>query len=388
MKILHAVEYYHPSLGGAQEIVRRISEHLVQLGHEVTVATTKIPERQVSEYNGVTIQEFTVSGNKAKGLKGEVEKYRDFVKQGSFDIIMLYAAQQWTVDALLEILPEIKAKKVFVPCGFSGLNLPAYHEYFVRMPEWLNQFDWLVFLSNNYRDIDFAKQHGIQHFSVIPNGAAAEEFTSLPTDFRQKNNLEKTFLVLTVGSHTGVKGHTFAMRTFTKAKINDAALLVIGNTPLGGGCKRRCKILAAVLNQWPGNKKRQKQIIFMDPPRADVLGAYEAANLFIFPSNIEASPLVLFESMASGLPFITFDVGNAKEIITWSGGGMLAKTQHRANGYSYGFASDFAHQIEQLFSNQGLRQQLGQAGKSAWEQSFTIEKLAQKYEELYKQLVK
>ena len=40
MKILHTVEYYAPSVGGAQEVVRQISERMVQRGHQVTVATT------------------------------------------------------------------------------------------------------------------------------------------------------------------------------------------------------------------------------------------------------------------------------------------------------------------------------------------------------------
>jgi glycosyltransferase involved in cell wall biosynthesis len=49
--------------------------------------------------------------------------------------------------------------------------------------------------------------------------------------------------------------------------------------------------------------------------RIETLAAYHQADLFLFPSNIECSPLVLFESIASKTPFLTTDVGNAKEII-------------------------------------------------------------------------
>ena len=34
MKILHTVQYYHPIQGGAQEVVKQISEQLVRRGHE------------------------------------------------------------------------------------------------------------------------------------------------------------------------------------------------------------------------------------------------------------------------------------------------------------------------------------------------------------------
>lgn len=388
MKILHAVEYYYPSLGGAQEIVRRISEHLIKLGHEVTVATTQIPGRASSEHHGVTIEEFAIHGNYTKGMRGEVDRYRKFVIEGKFDVVMVYAAQQWTTDAILEILPQIPAKKVFVPCGFSGLYRKEYKEYFSLMPDWLRQFDWLVFLSETYRDITFARQHGLLNFSVIPNGAAAEEFDQPRMDFRKKYNLADNFLLLTVGGHTGVKGHTFAMRTFTRANIHNATLVIVGNTPLGGGCKRRCELLAGFFNRLPANTRCHKRIILLDPPRAEVVAAYTAADIFVFPSNIEASPLVLFESMAAGLPFITFDVGNAAEIVDWSKGGIVAKTQMRTNGYSYGQASDFARHIEELYQQPEQRLQLGQAGQAAWKKSFTIESLAQRYADLYQQLLR
>ena len=63
MKILHTVEYYQPSVGGAQEVVRQISERLVQRGHEVKVATTVHPGRSAKIINGVRIAEFDIKGN-------------------------------------------------------------------------------------------------------------------------------------------------------------------------------------------------------------------------------------------------------------------------------------------------------------------------------------
>lgn len=36
MKILHTVEFYEPSVGGAQEVIKQISLQLVKRGHEVT----------------------------------------------------------------------------------------------------------------------------------------------------------------------------------------------------------------------------------------------------------------------------------------------------------------------------------------------------------------
>src|SRR3954451_984506 len=122
VRILHAVEFYAPSVGGAQEVVRQISERLAARGHDVTVATSAHPERSAPELNGVGIREFAASGNAVRGMAGDVEGYRRFVADGRFDVVMTYAAQQWTTDALLDGLDTIAAPVVLAPCGFSGLG--------------------------------------------------------------------------------------------------------------------------------------------------------------------------------------------------------------------------------------------------------------------------
>ena len=121
MKILHTVELYFPSTGGIQEAVRQISENLVKAGHSVTVATSKLPNRKSNVINGVSIEEFEISGNLVRGITGEVKKYQNYLLNSDFDIIANFAAQQWTVDCTFPIIDKIKAKKVFVPTGFSGL---------------------------------------------------------------------------------------------------------------------------------------------------------------------------------------------------------------------------------------------------------------------------
>ena len=99
MRILHTCEFYYPHIVGAEEVVRRISEGLVQRGHEVTVATTRDQFRDFSELRGVAVDEFSIRGNAVKGFRGEVGRFLDYVLQADFDIIMNYAAQCWPTPA-------------------------------------------------------------------------------------------------------------------------------------------------------------------------------------------------------------------------------------------------------------------------------------------------
>src|SRR5436190_14274778 len=189
MKILHTVEFYSPSVGGAQEVVRQISEQLVSRGHEVTVATTKLAVRRDAVINGVRIESFAISGNAVRGCTGEVDRYREFLRTGNFDIIMNYAAQQWATDLTYCILDRLPCRKVMAPCGFSALFDPQYASYFDKLPDRLRKYDHLIFHSYVGRDIDFARKHGMEYVSTIPNGASMEEFEEPDRSFRARYNI-------------------------------------------------------------------------------------------------------------------------------------------------------------------------------------------------------
>uniref|UniRef100_A0A832E0V0 Glycosyltransferase family 1 protein n=1 Tax=candidate division WWE3 bacterium TaxID=2053526 RepID=A0A832E0V0_UNCKA len=395
MKILHTVEFYDPSVGGMQEVVKQISERLVKLGHDVTVATTKLPGRKSLNIRGVKIREFAISGNLVRGLSGETDKYQDFLINSEFDVMVNFAAQQWATDLAFEVLDRVKAKKVFVPTGFSGLYLPEYKRYFEKMGDWMKKYDMNVFLSNDYRDINFARKVGVspKKTTIIPNGAGEDEFLSPSgTDIRKKLGIPSNhFLILLVGSHTGVKGHKEAIEIFSRAKIKNAALLIVGNI-FGGGCSLSCPRKAFFFNLSPrrwfpaGDGKR---LIITELSREETVAAYQSADLFLFPSNIECSPIVLFEAMASRTPFLTADVGNSAEIVEWSGGaGIVLPTDKDAQGFARVRIPGSVEILEEIYHDSVRRQKMAEAGFQAWKKRFTWEKIALEYESLYRNLLK
>ena len=83
MRILHTVEFYEPSKGGAQEVIKQLSERLAARGHDVTVATSYLPTRSSAELNGVKIRQFHVRGNRVKGISGEAVGIKNHVRMRS-----------------------------------------------------------------------------------------------------------------------------------------------------------------------------------------------------------------------------------------------------------------------------------------------------------------
>ena len=91
--------------------------------------------------------------------------------------------------------------------------------------------------------------------------------------------------------------------------------------------------------------------------------------------------------MASKTPFLTTDVGNAKEIIEWSRGGVLIPTVKDKQGYSHADLGKAAKLIEELYCNPEKRDALRNAGFKNWQEKFSWEKIARRYEEVYGKLL-
>lgn len=429
LSILLACEFYAPSVGGVQEVMRQIAERLVARGHSVTVATTRLQERTTEQINGVDIAQFSVAGNAVAGLSGEVDRYRQFLLDARFDLVMVKAAQQWTFDAMIAVLDRIRMKSVFIPCGFSKLFEPEYAQYYREMPGVLRRFDRLVFYATHYRDIDFARQHGIDSFCVLPNGADEREF-AVPRDpaFRRRHSIpEEAFLLITVGNVNGQKGHHELLESLPWiAPTRPVFLLMIGARPSAASkglalvrqvraaigargpaglvdLMRRLLSRAREASSRPAEQSAPRtspdtllaqvnapgalpRAALMALPRAEVVQAYLNADLFVFASNVEYSPLVLFEAAAAGLPFLSVPVGNAAEIAEWTGCGIICPAAQDARGYTRVSAEILGAGISRLVENQANLRALGATGRQRFLESYTWEAITRRYEALFFEL--
>ncbi len=461
MRLLLCCEFYHPSRGGVQEVMRQIAERLAAAGHDVTVATTRLKERDFKVLNGVRIEEFDIAGNRAHGLRGEVDRYVAFLKSFDCDAILIKAAQQWTFDAAWDALDSMTARKVFIPCGFSGLYEPAYAAYFQSLPVILAKFDQLIFYAESYRDVDFARAHGLTRLSFLPNGASEIEFAQRPAPgIRARLGIpEDALLLITVGTPITAKGHPEVAQAFGLLEKGDRPLSLILNgrwttpepdepegpaaalrssAPHGRALRRIARRaiatfqregieafarrvgawayyrslgvvgrllrsvqawLAAIvyrvrraahslglaseevsapprppmtIDHWISEAEAQpgKQVLRTNLPRKDLVEAMFAADLFVFASRVEYSPLVLFEACAAGLPFVTVPVGNSAEIVGWTGGGVLCPAHRDERGYTIVEPAVLAEQIGLLLADPDRRAALGRYGRAAWETNF------------------
>lgn len=393
MRILHLVEFYEPSVGGAQECVKQISERLVQSGHEVTVFTSSLPRSPKKEtIRGVSVRRFSVKGNLVRGITGtDSALFQKSVIDGEFDVIMCYAAQQWTFDLLNEVIKKISAKKVLVPCGFSGLNDPNYHDYYKKMPKWLKEYDQLVLLSETYQDATFIKKYGLVQTRLIPNCADEREFDKVPSqrafdEIKQRYQLNRRVLC-TIGGFTGMKGQMETMAVFKRLPMQDISLVVIGNNDFNQPYFDECKRFAQDINKTEKNKNVVLLEMGKDIDRTSTIKVLQMSEVFLFMSYIEASPLVIFESMAAGTAFLSSRVGNVKEIISWTKAGWSIGGKKDAAGMFKANKITAFVKLLLLLSIKPIQTRLARNGRKQFTERYNWRACSRLYETMYKELV-
>jgi L-malate glycosyltransferase len=363
MRILHTVEFYHPRVGGAELVVQRVSESLRRRGHEVTVATSAQTGTPVDEeIQGVRVVRFDVRGNAVKGIRGNADAYRRFIREERADIMMNYAAQAWPTDIAMPMLLEIASGKVLAACGYSGLvglRRPLYALYFHRLPRFLAQYDRVIYHSARYQDKAFGDRHGLRNGCVIPNGIDLSEFEGIATDFASKHAITTPYLLVTVSNHYRIKGHARVIRAFRALCRRDVTLAILGRAPSSrNACTDACRRAA----------RRDPQIrVIENPPRRDVVAALRGANAFLLGSHIEAYPLVILEAMASGTPFVSFDVGSVAELP----GGLVVRS-----------VREMAAATARILGKPELAARLSEEGRAA-AMTHDWEHIVDRYEELY-----
>jgi glycosyltransferase involved in cell wall biosynthesis len=345
-----------------------LSERLVKRGHRVTVATTKLADRTFAELNGVQIEEFDVRGAIARGFTGsDIARYQQFLLKHPADIMMNYAAQQWATDLAFDMLASTSNRRVSIiaPCGYSALSdsktlqMPQFADYFNNViPTYLPNYDAAVYHSGRYQDYEFAQNHGFNNSVIIPNGVCEEEFSQPPkVAFRQKYNITTRYMGLCVANFYKGKGQDKIIECVRQMNRPDFTIVCIGKE---GGELGNLYKLASGLN-----------VRFcVGIEREDTLAAYHEADIFLFGSEKECSPLVIVEAKASRTPFVSTDCGNVRE---WKGGVVCAPEK-------------MAVYANRILDEEIIHRSFAEDGWREWKEKLTWETIVDKYEELYLEL--
>lgn len=225
---------------------------------------------------------------------------------------------------------------------FDRVNILSCPNAFVSLSQWSQKkLKWMNPFIN---------------YKYIPNGVDLDKFKSKGQSFQTK--LRKP-IVLAVGAFTDQKRMDLAIKAVSK--LTNTSLLIVGSV---GSLKSKLET--------DGKEMLGDRFQILSVPFERMPEIYRTANIFTLPStSSEAFGNVLVEAMASGLPVVAIDDPIRKEIV--GDAGILVDPTNM---------EEYVEALQKtLESDWGDKPRL-QAEKFSWD------KIAEQYEELFKNLLK
>jgi glycosyltransferase involved in cell wall biosynthesis len=147
-----------------------------------------------------------------------------------------------------------------------------------------------------------------------------------------------------------------------RTRYPDVEFQIVGD----GRCREQLMKLATALGVLP-------QVRFMGH-RDDVPAILSESDLFVLPSESEASPNVILEAMAAGLPVVASNVGGIPELVTDGVTGSLVPPAD---------SDALAAALLDLLDHPGRATAFGQAGRARIEQEHSFDRTVVQFETLY-----
>jgi glycosyltransferase involved in cell wall biosynthesis len=373
MKILISTFTYWPASNGVANCAVRQSLALSRAGHDVTVVS--YGKGEDTQLENVRIRHFDVSGSRRllEGISGS-EGYRQFLLNEQYDIIIIHCWQAWPLDSIIDILPQISAKKVLISHGISVRNYFDLKSFITRfrwsqyekvlIPQIFKHIDHIVFLEEHQDKDRFLdkflrdKYYQTLPYSVIPNGGEAFD-TVGKTMFREKYSIkDEEVMVLLVGSYSRIKNEKEAVRIFSKLQQKNVKLVLIG----GHDNSYRAELQQQIAQLPTAISTRILSLTGLT--REEIASAYKGADIYLNVSQTESQPLVILDAIANRVPFVS----NQRGAISSIPGGVVVKRNR-----------DIAGALDALAQDPERRKQLGIAGRRGYEEKYNWDLYASKY---------
>lgn len=323
MWVVLASHRYPPATGGSERIAELIATGLVRRGHRVTVVTAREPStREREERDGVEVIRLPL--RPIGGVRVPV-RYLRTLRSLPADLFHLTGNRIWCADFYLPFQGLFEWPVVVTGHGF--------YQYAIH-PRWWDRWYFERYYVGRLRRVAaYAAISELERSQLIrwglppgriervPNGIDLAEFTppaDPPADVREAWGLTSAHLAVYVGGFFENKRVDRLVRALA-ARDGRWGLVVYGPDravpPYDAASVGRLAAELKVPFRWMGVR-----------PRPEVRSALRAADVVALGSSYEGFGLLLLEAMASARPFVSFDVGVARELAE-TGAGQVVRTE-------------------------------------------------------------
>ncbi len=254
----------------------------------------------------------------------------------------------------------------------------------------LEMADAVIAVSNETKaDIERLFRVDSKRLHVIHNGIDLDEYkstTAIDALTRFGVDPAKPFLLF-VGRITRQKGIIHLVRAIEFMDKNFQIVLCAGapDTP---------EIAREMQTAVERAQRSREEVFWIDEmlDKPGVIQLYSHAAVFCCPSIYEPFGIINLEAMACETAVVASAVGGIKEVVVDGETGFLVPLEQMRESpfeplHPEKFARDLASRINELMSNETLRERFGRAGRRRAEETFSWRTIAQRTERLYHELL-
>lgn len=377
MKISIAVATYYPEKNGVQFITQNLAEGLKKNGHEVTVLTgLSNGKDKITYINGVKVCRFNIRkknmiffGDKNEYLKELIEISKDM------DVMVFVSAESAVTAFVLNVLEYISCQKVLYLHGmhefkWKRIDFCGFRNFIFKI---LRDIRWGIFYTVNKKKIGkfdkfihlheedssykyFEKRYHRKNY-VLENFA---EDMFFQTDINDK---ELPSYYVCISNYHSRKNQKLLLKA-SYLMNDDIKLVFIGSTD-----NKYYYDLLKEKNKLDRKYSTKKDIDFLHGiDRKKFPAILRNAYAYVLTSKWEAFPITIIESLASGTPYISTDVG----IVKFLPGGMIVSDD----------AEDIAKKMDLLLVDKKKYEELKEEAISYAQNHFIFENYLAKFEEI------
>ncbi len=373
MRIAQVSPWFYPHLGGVESHVRALSAALAARGHDVTVVTTRhdpslAEEETMDGFRVVRVKPRAIVMRTpiAPQMRARLRMLEADVFHGHFPPPL--AAHYATSVGVERGTPSVVTYHcdVEIPSAFGLLLESLYRRSFGAST--LDQATKVVVTTRTYAATSRAVWR--HNPAVIPNAVDHRRFHPDvdPSAVRAKLRIGPTELVVLLVSriepHKGIDHFVEAARY-----VPEARFLVAGDGSLVPTMRRLASTLGVA-----------DRIRFLGRvSEAGLPQLYAACDVFVLPSvsRLEAFGIVALEAMATGKAVVVADIPGVREVIEDGKEGLLADPVN---------PQDLAKKIRWLLADPEARRAMGQRGREKVAASFSVERVTDQIEALYRSI--
>ena len=374
------INYYTPSKGGMETSVINLSKGLEKAGHQVFIFAPEYPNYQDEQKNIFRYKSFRFNyGGYFYVIPIPfISNAEELIKKLNLDIIHSHQPYSLGSEALKF------SKKLKIPLVFTyHIRYEDYSHYVPLIPasiskkyirkittKYSNQCDKIIAPSTAIKKM--LVDRGIKSsINIIPSGINIDNFKK---DTGQKNEIRKKYnikpddiLLITACRLTKEKNLEFLIKSFAKIKqkYSNVQFMIVGD----GAVKKDLEKLAKEL-------EIKNRVIFTGlVDRTEIVGLYQASDIFIFASKTETQGLVAVEAMAAGNPVVAIKASGIEDMVKNNEDGLLTSESEE----------EFSESVLKIVNNKNLREKMSAQAITNSER-FSIKLWIEKVVELYELL--